>query len=473
MRAASVTSHTIVVAVGTDFHPFNRLIRWFDSWLAEQASGSVSCLVQYGTSAPPKHAESAAHLSHPQLQEAMAEATIIVCHGGPATIAEARRYGHRPICVPRDHEYGEHVDGHQKQFVRRLAAAQLVTATETESASRSALDAALEAAPLDALRQEASVESSPSEAVRRVGELVGILLNNRDRPDMAPMSARDDYVPAPAVDVVVATRNRPELLSRAVHSILTQQYDGDIWVIVVFDQHQPDLSLNVDDPHRGVRVTANERRQGLAGARNTGILAGDAELVAFCDDDDLWLPGKLQRQVAALRDDPATTLVCCGIQVRYADSVVERTLPLTEVSLRDLLRSRLMELHPSTFLLRRTALVDGLGLVAEDAPGSYAEDYELLIRAAKYGRVRNLQVVGAEILWHHQSYFTARWETIISALTWLLGRYPEFHAVPAGLARIRGQIAFALAATAQRKAAVRWAVAAFRASPRELRAYLA
>jgi hypothetical protein len=143
------------------------------------------------------------------------------------------------------------------------------------------------------------------------------------------------------------------------------------------------------------------------------------------------------------------------------------------VELRDLLRSRVMELHPSTFLFRRAAMVNGFGLVAEDIPGSYAEDYELLLRAARAGRIVSAPVVGTEILWHASSFFTARWVTIAEALTWLLERYPEFRAVPRGHARILGQIAFATAAQGERGAAVGHALRAMRASVREPRAYLA
>jgi glycosyltransferase involved in cell wall biosynthesis len=220
-------------------------------------------------------------------------------------------------------------------------------------------------------------------------------------------------------------------------------------------------------------VVTNVRTPGLAGARNTGIEQGDAPLVAFCDDDDTWLPGKLLAQVEALRADPGAVLASCGVRVRYEDTSTDRVLPHDRVELRDLLRSRLMELHPSTFLFRRAAMVDGFGMVAEDIPGSYAEDYELLLRAARAGRILSVPVVGTQILWHARSYFTARWVTITEALTWLLARYPEFRVVPRGHARILGQIAFATAAQGHRRPALSHAFRTMRASMREPRAYLA
>jgi glycosyltransferase involved in cell wall biosynthesis len=277
----------------------------------------------------------------------------------------------------------------------------------------------------------------------------------------------------PAVDVVIATRDRIALLREAVAAVLAQDYAGPIRVTVVFDQHDPDLSFAVDDPHRSVTVIVNERTPGLAGARNTGILAGSAPLVAFCDDDDRWLPGKLAAQVRLLQERPDASMASCGIRVRYGATVTERALPGDTVELPDLLRSRLMELHPSTFLMRRTGVLEGFGLVGEDVPGSYAEDYEFLLRAARTGPIVSAQVVGVEILWHQRSYFTARWATIVEALSWLLRQYPEFRTVPRGHARIRGQIAFARAAQGQRWAALVESLRAIRSSVLEPRTYLA
>ncbi|GHJ46415.1 glycosyl transferase [Catellatospora sp. TT07R-123] len=275
------------------------------------------------------------------------------------------------------------------------------------------------------------------------------------------------------VSVVVPTRNRPELLAKALDAILGQEYPGPIEVIVVFDQSEPDLSLRRDDPHREVRVITNARTQGLAGGRNTGIGAATGELVAFCDDDDEWLPGKLAAQVALLDARPESELCCIGVVIDYDGRDVERTLGKDSITLPDLLRDRLTELHPSTFLFRRAALVDGIGLVDENIPGSYAEDYELLLRAARRAPIANAPGALVRVRWHRQSYFTARWATIAEALQWLLERYPEFDSAPRGHARITGQIAFAQAAGGHRKDAIRWVRKTIRHSPREARSYLA
>lgn len=278
---------------------------------------------------------------------------------------------------------------------------------------------------------------------------------------------------ASTVSVVVPTRDRPELLRRAVDAVLAQEYPGPIEVIVVADQSEPDESLRRDGDDRRVRVIANARTPGLAGARNTGILAAEGDLVAFCDDDDEWLPGKLATQVAALRAASDAEFACCGIRVTYGDHHVDRTVDLDRVPVAALLRSRMASLHPSTFLVWRDRLLDGIGLVEEALPGSYAEDYELLLRAAKRAPILNVPDPLVLVRWHPRSYFTRRWQTTAEALSWLLEHYPEFGSDRRGEARIAGQIAFASAAGGQRAAAWRWAGRTLRRFPVEPRGWLA
>jgi glycosyltransferase involved in cell wall biosynthesis len=277
----------------------------------------------------------------------------------------------------------------------------------------------------------------------------------------------------PSVSVVVPTVDRPELMRRAVASIRDQEYDGVVEVIVVFDQRDPDESLASDDPRRPVRVIRNTRIAGLAGARNSGVLASTSEFVGNCDDDDEWLPGKLAAQVDAMEAAPEAELCCTGVRLVYDGTPVDRVLSGDRVELPQLLRKRLQELHPSSFLFRRAALVSGIGLVSEDLPSGQSEDYEMLLRVARRGPIVNVPAVGVAALRHRGSYFNTRWGAKITAWQWLLANYPEFGQDPRGEARITGQIAFAHAANGERRDALRWARRTVKLSPREMRAYLA
>jgi glycosyltransferase involved in cell wall biosynthesis len=277
----------------------------------------------------------------------------------------------------------------------------------------------------------------------------------------------------PKVSVVVPTRDRPEPLRRAVAAILGQTYEGPVECLVVFDQSDPDLPWPDLPPGRTLILRRNDRTPGLAGARNSGILAATGELVAFCDDDDEWLPEKLTRQVARLLAIPGAAVSTTGILVRYQDRTTTRLAPTILVTHRQLLRSRLVELHPSTVLARRDRLLSQIGLVDEQLPGSYAEDYEWLLRASRHGPVLAVPEPLAVIHWHQSSFFADRWRTIISALTYLVDKHRDLQQEPSGLARIYGQIAFAHAALGERKSARSWARRTLSLNRRERRAYVA
>lgn len=272
------------------------------------------------------------------------------------------------------------------------------------------------------------------------------------------------------VSVVVATRDRPKLLRRALAALISQDYPGEIEILVVFDQCVI-RDLEIDDrPGRTVKTLANTRTPGLAGARNTGILAATGEYVAFCDDDDEWLAPKLTKQVRLLAAHPQAALAATGITIRTEDGSHERVGP-ARVEMETYLRVRLPEIHPSTFLLRRSDLLGRLGLVDEEIPQSYGEDYDLILRASRIGYTVNVQEPLVTIYWNRPSFFSERWQGIADGLTFILGKTPEFSSTRKGRARIEGQIAFAHGAAGNSRQAARWALRCIRRDPTQLRGY--
>ncbi|CAM3556459.1 glycosyltransferase family 2 protein [Stackebrandtia soli] len=272
----------------------------------------------------------------------------------------------------------------------------------------------------------------------------------------------------PSIGVVVPTHHRPEQLRATLAAIRAQAYPGYVETVVVFDRAKPDTSLESADEHP-VRVVKNSRTPGLAGARNTGITALDTDLVAFCDDDDVWLPGKLTAQVAALGAD--SEMVTCAINVLFQGRVTPRTAGRRIIRQVDLLRSRMMMVHASTFLIRRTALLGGLGLVAEDAPGSQNEDWDLLLRAARRAPIVHVDTPYTNVHWGG-SFFETRYDTKISSLRWMLDQHPELHGSPIGAARVYGQLSCWHAAIGDRRGALRWARLASQSQWREPRAMI-
>ncbi|NUT35540.1 MAG: glycosyltransferase [Hamadaea sp.] len=278
----------------------------------------------------------------------------------------------------------------------------------------------------------------------------------------------------PTVGVVIPTRDRPELLTRAIAAILEQDYEGPIDIVVVYDQAEPDPSRE-STCDRPVRVLGNRRTPGLAGARNTGILELTTDLVAFCDDDDVWAPNKLRDQVTALRHHPAAEMATCAIEVQYGDRRSIRLAGRDFVTVDDLARSRMAMLHSSGFLFRREALVDPdrLGLVAEDAPGSQNEDWDLLLRAARRTPILHIDEPLVRVLWGRSSFYAYEYATKISSLRWMMARHPEIKGSAPGAARVYGQLACWSAAAGNRAEAWKWARETMRANWKEPRAAIA
>jgi hypothetical protein len=277
----------------------------------------------------------------------------------------------------------------------------------------------------------------------------------------------------PSVTAVVATRDRPALLQRAVDSIVAQDYPGELQVVVVYDQCPVDRRIAGRRLDRDIRALANARRSGLAGARNTGVSAAEGDLVAFCDDDDEWLPVRLREQVELLNANPWASVVSSGIVVNHGGTISRRRPPRQSATYEDLLRSRLSWIHSSTLLVRREDFLSRIGWVDEELPSGYGEDYEWLLRAARVSPILVAESCLVRINWQSQSYFDSDWQTKITALRWLLDRHPDLAAVPKGHARILGQIAFAEAALGRRGKATRTACRALAANPVEVRAVIA
>lgn len=274
----------------------------------------------------------------------------------------------------------------------------------------------------------------------------------------------------PSVGVVIPTRNRPQLLARAIEAVAGQDYAGTVRTVVVFDQATPDYLL-ARGGDRPLMVLVNTRTPGLAGARNTGILALDTDLVAFCDDDDTWAPGKLTRQVAELGDGEFAT---CAMNVRYGESLTPRLAGTDRVTLAHLVRSRMAMLHASSFLTRREALAaGGLGLVAEDAPGSQNEDWDLLLRAARRAPIVHVDEPLVRVLWGRTSHYAYEYATKISSLRWMMQRHPEISGCRPGAARVYGQLACWSAATGNRSQAWQFSKEAVRANWKEPRTAIA
>lgn len=118
----------VVVSVGTDHHPFDRMLDWIE---VAQRRLQLDVVVQRGATADRAGIESMDYVTADELAHLMSTADAVVCHGGPGTISLAQRSGHRPIVVARDPALGEHIDDHQQRYAAKLANEGAVDAAQT------------------------------------------------------------------------------------------------------------------------------------------------------------------------------------------------------------------------------------------------------------------------------------------------------------------------------------------------------
>lgn len=141
------------------------------------------------------------------------------------------------------------------------------------------------------------------------------------------MGTSDD---SPLVSVVVTTYNRRDYLVEAIESVIEQTYDHIELIIV--DDHSSVSPVDViedtmTDELQDLIFIRHEQNKGVSAARNTGIEKASGQLIALLDDDDLWIPDKIERQVEEFQQSGNEVgVVCTGIRTVDADESTIRAI---------------------------------------------------------------------------------------------------------------------------------------------------
>ncbi len=130
----------VIVSVGTDHHEFHRMIEWMDAW---SPKSDVQVMIQRGTSKASESWESRELIPYKELLSLFGSATVVVSHGGPSTVMDARYCKKLPIVLPRNPEFGEHVDHHQMEFAQHLDRNNVALVVDSMEQLHEALDRAL------------------------------------------------------------------------------------------------------------------------------------------------------------------------------------------------------------------------------------------------------------------------------------------------------------------------------------------
>lgn len=207
----------------------------------------------------------------------------------------------------------------------------------------------------------------------------------------------------PAVSVVIPTKDRPALLLRAISSSLSQ-IEVSVEVVVVIDgKDDGSVSSLVSREFPGVKVISLGRSMGSNAARMAGVVESRYDYIAFLDDDDTWVPRKLEQQLRLWRESGCDTnaIVSCRVfaksplsEVVWPRLIYQKGSPICDyLFVRKSIRRGEALVQTSTLLTHKEVLLK--------APFATAlkmhQDWQFLIDA---------QIAGVAILMHPEPLVT-------------------------------------------------------------------
>ena len=234
-----------------------------------------------------------------------------------------------------------------------------------------------------------------------------------------------------AVSVILPVHNRADVLARAIQSVLDQRLAD--WQLIVVDDGSTDGSLAAAKAFGDERIKIVELKQNRGGniARNEGIRAARAPLIAFLDSDDAYLPEKLERTVAIFEAKPQLDLLVDSfVKVQPPGSRRGRVVRKNPVvddrdTFRKALFTRQLWKATPAITAKREAIVRA-GMFDETL--RRLQDFDLLIRISEFANCASTDEVLWVKYWDERSISAQ--DNMILANIELCRRHPEFLRVP-------------------------------------------
>jgi glycosyltransferase involved in cell wall biosynthesis len=230
----------------------------------------------------------------------------------------------------------------------------------------------------------------------------------------------------PLISVIINIRNGAATLREAVDSVMAQSFHD--WELILWDDRSTDASASIAASYNDSRIRyfLSPVDVPLGKARNDAIQHAAGEWIAFLDQDDVWMPHKLEKQIA-LADEGVGLIY--GRTVRFYPDGWQRDYdhaheyqPLPEGDIFDLLFTRSCFIAMSSAMFRRSAIVaiGGIPEVIRIIP-----DYYLYVAVARQYRVRSVQEVVCRYRMHpdsmsHTAALAMNWEVL-----WLIDHWAE------------------------------------------------
>jgi glycosyltransferase involved in cell wall biosynthesis len=187
------------------------------------------------------------------------------------------------------------------------------------------------------------------------------------------------------VSVVIPTFGRPALLKRAVDSVRAQTFSDWELIVVIDGDDAATRAMLAGTNEPRLRVISHDSKKGAGPARDTGAQASRGRWVAFLDDDDEWLPAKLERQIAIATDEKMVLATMYRVVTPFGELIRPAILPDGTVPIDEWLFDRKSWLRGGEALLQTSALMFPRAMFDhlhfQDIPQH--EEWELTIRAVK------------------------------------------------------------------------------------------
>jgi len=193
----------------------------------------------------------------------------------------------------------------------------------------------------------------------------------------------------PEVSVIVTTYNRKELLYETIQSIIKQTYNNfELIIVDNYSNYDYENLMETIDDNR-IKYFQNNNDGIIAINRNYGINKAKGKFIAFCDDDDLWFPNKLQIQVDTLKKTESDMVFAMFEQFGAID-IFTRNHGIGPLPFRaKLTKNNLLNFNfiPCSSVLVKKTLIDRLGGFDERKTFVSIEDHDLWLKVIQNGKI--------------------------------------------------------------------------------------
>ena len=233
------------------------------------------------------------------------------------------------------------------------------------------------------------------------------------------------------VSAIITTYNRDTFyIERSLNSIINQTYQ-DIEIIVVDDnssdfEKQEEIIKLIErykkNENKIIKYIKHNENRGACAARNTGIKYSEGEYIAFLDDDDEWLPNKIEEQISCLTDK-INLVYCDWYIVKKQKKIKKKTKSLTGKAFDELLCENFIG-STSFPLIKKDILIRLEGF---DETLESSQDYDMWLRISQISEITHINKPLVNYYFHDEEQITHNPRKRINGLKTLYEKYKVFY----------------------------------------------